>query len=130
MNKKTLALTLAFLAILALLAGIYMTTRPEIEVGPKSFTLTIVHKDGSEKVLELTSEAEFLGPALTELGIIIPSDSPGMYNTVDGETADYSEDQSYWSFLIAGEYAMEGMDTTPITEGGTYSLVYTVYEAE
>ncbi len=129
MNKKTVALALAFVVLIAAMASIYFLTRPETSAGEKSFTLTIVHKDGSENVLELTSEAEFLGPALTEMGIIIPSDSPGMYNTVDGETADYSKDQSCWSFLIAGEYANEGMDTTPITEGGEYTLVYTVYEA-
>ena len=53
-----------------------------------------------------------------------------MINTVNGETADYSVDQSYWSFIINGEYAMEGMNTTPITDGGQYKLEYTVYVAE
>ena len=51
-----------------------------------------------------------------------------MYNTVDGETSDYSKDQSYWQFFIGDEAAVEGMDTTSVTEGGVYKLVYTIYE--
>jgi len=90
----------------------------------------VVHKDGTEKVFNLTSSEEFLGPALVAEGIIVESDSPGMYNTVDGETTDYSKDQSYWGFFIGDEYAMEGMNTTPITEGAQYKLVYTVYVEE
>ena len=45
---------------------------------------------------------------------------------VDGETADWSVNQSYWSFLINGEMAMEGMNTTLITDGAVYRLEYTL----
>ena len=63
-------------------------------------------------------------------GLIVESESAGMYNTVDGETADYSVDQSYWAFYIDGEYAMTGMDDAPVTDGAVYKLEYTVYVAE
>ena len=129
-NKKLILSAVALIAVIAIFAGIWFVTRPDTTAGEKSFTLTVVHKDGTEKVFELTSSEEFLGAALVLEGIIIESDSPGMYNTVDGETADYSVDQSYWSFIINGEYAMEGMNTTPITDGGQYKLEYTVYVAE
>ena len=129
-NKKMTLAAVALIVVVALFAGIWLATRPDTAAGKKSFTLTVIHNDGAEKVFELTSSEEFLGPALVAAGIIVESDSPGMYNTVDNETADYSKDQSYWGFFIDGEYAMEGMNTTPITEGAQYRLVYTVYVEE
>ena len=129
-NKKTVLSIVALVAVIAVFAGIWLVTRPETTAGEKAFTLTVIHKDGTEKIFELTSSEEFLGPALVVEGIIIESDSPGLYNTVDGETADYSVDQGYWNFIINGEAAMEGMNTTPITDGGQYRLEYTVYVAE
>ena len=127
-NKKMTLAAVALIVVVALFAGIWMATRPDTAAGQKSFTLTVIHKDKTQKVFELSSSEEFLGPALVAEGIIVESDSPGLYNTVDGETADYSKDQGYWSFMIGDEAAMEGMNTTPITDGAHYSLIYTIYE--
>jgi hypothetical protein len=49
-----------------------------------------------------------------------------MYNTVDGEDAIWEVNKSYWSFIINGEYAMEGMNTTLIEDGAVYRLEYTL----
>ena len=50
----------------------------------------------------------------------------GLYiKKVNGITADYDVDKSYWGFYINGEYATTGVDTTKITEGATYKLEYT-----
>ena len=127
-NKKLVLAAVALISVIALFAGIWFVTRPESTSGEKAFTLTVIHKDGTEKVFQLTSSEEFLGPALVKEGLIVESNSPGMYNTVDGETSDYSKDQSYWSFCIGDEEAFEGMNTTPITDGAVYKLIYTVYE--
>lgn len=127
-NKKLVLAAVALVAVIALFAGIWFITRPEGTAGEKSFTLTVIHKDGTEKVFHLTSSEEFLAPALVAEGIIVESDSPGMYNTVDGETADYSVDQGYWCFYIGEESAMIGMNDAPLTDGGTFKLVYTIYE--
>ena len=127
-NNKLVIAAVAFVAVIALLVGIMYVTQPELFAGTKHFTLTVVHKDGTTKVFELSSAEEYLAPALVAEGIIIESDSPGMYNTVDGETADYSVDQGYWCFYIGEEMAMIGMNDAPITPDGQYKLVYTVYE--
>ena len=51
----------------------------------------------------------------------------GLYILVaDGETADYSVDSSYWALLKDGEATPAGASETPITDGDTFSLVYTV----
>ena len=47
----------------------------------------------------------------------------GLYvKTVNGVTADYDKDGTYWAFYINGEYGMTGVDVTTITEGESYSL--------
>ncbi len=68
-----------------------------------------------------------VGAALLEHGLIAGDDSEyGLYvKTVNGITADYDVDKSYWAFYINDEYAMTGVDSTEITEGATYSFVYT-----
>ena len=50
----------------------------------------------------------------------------GLYvKVVNGITADYDVDQSYWAFYIGDEYAMTGVDATAVEEGVNYRLVYT-----
>jgi hypothetical protein len=133
-DRKQLALLCAGLAIFAacitLFAGIWILNQPDSTAGEKTFTLTVIHGDGSEKVFTITSTQEFLADALLDEELIVESNSPGMYTTVDGETADYSVDQSYWAFYVGDEYAMAGMNDTPIVQDGEYKLAYTVYVEE
>ena len=129
-NKKLIIAIVAFVAVAALFVGVYFGTSPDTTAGSKTFTLTVVHGNGTSKEFTITSQQEFLADALLDENLIVESNSPGMYTTVDGETADYSVDQSYWGFYIDGEYAMEGMNTTPIVDGGNYKLEYTVYVEE
>ena len=41
---------------------------------------------------------------------------------VNGITADYNVDGTYWAFYIDGEYAMTGVDVTDITAGSAYAM--------
>ena len=93
----------------------------------KSFTLTIVHADGTSKEMNLKSDAEYLGAYLQEEGIIKGEEGQyGLYiKEVDGEKAVYEEDNAYWAFYEGEEYANLGIDLTPITDGAVYKLVYT-----
>ena len=65
-----------------------------------------------------------MGEALLELELIEGDESEyGLYvKTVNGITADYDEDGTYWAFYIGGEYAQTGVDSTPVTEGEEYSF--------
>ena len=49
-----------------------------------------------------------------------------MITTVDGEQAVYETDGAYWAFYVGDEYASLGVDQTPIADGDSFSLVYTV----
>ncbi len=128
MKKKTLIALLVIVALVVALVAVYFVTRPDVAPGTKSFTLEIVHKDGSTKNLQLKSNGEYLGQFLQDEGII--SGEMGQYglyiHEVDGEKAVYEVDGAYWAFYVDGEYAMVGIDLTPIEEGKVYQLAYTI----
>ena len=85
---------------------------------------TVVDKDGNEANFEIHTDKEIVGDALLEVGIIAGEESEyGLFvKTVNGITADYNTDGTYWAFYINGEYAVSGVDTTPISEGETYTF--------
>ncbi len=89
--------------------------------------VTVVHKDGTQKVLEYSTSEAYLGALLQAEGVIEGNDGPYglVISTVDGEKAVYEEDKAYWALYENGEYALQGIDTTPITDGGEYKLEYT-----
>ena len=127
-NKKLILVLIALVAVAALMLGISMANRPETSAGAKAITVTVVHKDGAEREFTYNTDEEFLGAVLLAEGLVEGGDGPYglMINAVDGETADWNVDQSYWTLFIGEEYATTGADTTPVTDGGVYSLVYTV----
>ena len=92
--------------------------------GAVQFAFTVVDKDGNETAFEIHTDKEIVGEALLELEMIAGEDGAyGLYvKTVNGITADYDVDQTYWAFYVDGEYATSGVDTTPIEEGKTYTF--------
>ena len=96
----------------------------ELGEGRLSFNFSVVDKDGSETKFKIHTDAETVGAALLEHGLIEGEESEyGLYvKKVNGILADYDVDQTYWGFYVNGEYAMSGVDTTNIEEGGNYSF--------
>lgn len=92
--------------------------------GQTKFAFTVVDKDGNETAFEIHTDKEMVGEALTELNLIAGDESEyGLYvKTVNGITADYDKDGVYWAFYVDGKYASSGVDTTPVTEGASYSF--------
>jgi len=92
--------------------------------GATVFPFVVVDADGNEKHFEVHTEKTMVGDALLELGLIAGDTAEyGLYvKTVNDITVDYDADGKYWAFYINGEYAMTGVDTTPITEGEEYSF--------
>lgn len=129
--KKLLAILLSVMLVLSLAAcsivGDDSESTPAAGGEMKSFTVTVVHKDGSSKDFTYESDEEFVGPVLQEAGLIKGNAGPyGLEIThVDGEKAVYAEDKAYWAVYEGETYALQGIDTTPIRDGGVYKLVYT-----
>ena len=92
--------------------------------GNTEFTLTVTDKEGAESSFTIHTDKETVGDALTEIGMIAGEEGDyGLYvKTVNGVTADYDVDQTYWAFYINGEYASTGVDATPVTAGDIYSF--------
>lgn len=91
------------------------TVKVKVIVGEQSVTFTI------------KTDAETLGDALLAHGLIAGDQGDfGLYvKVVNGITADYDIDQSYWGFSKNGEYMMTGVDGTAIADGEVYELTYT-----
>lgn len=124
--KKILTLVLAFALVLALAACGTAQQPQTSEAGQKSFTVTVVHADGTTKELSYETDAQMLGDYLEEQGLIASEGADdGMFHTVDGEKADWNETKSYWAFYLGEEYAMSGIYDTVIADGAAYRLVYT-----
>ena len=127
-NKKLIIAVIAVVVLVAAMAVIYIATRPEPAAGSKTFTVEVVHSDGTSKTFTYHTDDGYLGPVLLAEGLIAGHTTQfGLYiDTVDGEDAVWEEDGSYWALYEGEEYAPQGIDQTPVTDGGAFSLVYTV----
>ena len=127
-NKKMILVAVALIACVAVMLGIFLTTRPETTQGSKTVTVTVVHKDGSEKVFNCQTEEEFLGKVLVNENIVVGNYGEfGLYfDTADGEKADWNVDNGWWQVFVGEEAAITGADQISTTDGGTYKLVYTI----
>ena len=127
-NKKLVLAVAALVLVVGLLAGLYFATRPQTSQGAKTFTVTVVHGDGSSKDFTYHTDEEYVGAVLQAEGLIEGEMGDfGLYiQVVDGEQAVYETDGAYWAFYQGEEYAMQGIDLTPINDGDHFKLVYTI----
>lgn len=127
-NAKIIIAVVAVIVVIALFAGIWLTHRPETSAGAKTITVEVVHKDESTKTFTYRTDAEYLGEVLLAEGLVKGDQGEfGLYVTeVDGEVADYAIDGGWWSLYRNGETTVTGVDTTPINDGESFSLVYTI----
>ena len=125
-NNKLVIAAVAFVAVIALLVGIMYVTQPELFAGTKNFTLTVVHKDGTEKTFTYRTDAEYLDQVLLAEGLIEGyNDQYGfVVEKVDGEAAIWETDSAYWSLYIGEEYATTGISETPVYDGSIFKLIY------
>lgn len=139
--KKFLAIILALVMALSLMACGNTAVQPDADAdadadapvvtdgaalgeGAHSFTLEITDADGKTITATIHTDAETVGEALSNLEIVQGEDSEfGLYiKTVNGITADYDVDQTYWAFYIDGEYAQTSVDMTAVNDGSVYKL--------
>jgi len=127
-NKKLILIAVALIACVAVMLGVFMMTRPETVQGSKTITVTVVRKDGSEKVFTCHTDEEFLGKVLVDENIVEANYGEfGLYfDTADGETADWNVDGGWWQVFAGEEAAMVGADQIVIADGDAFSLVYTI----
>lgn len=133
--KKLLGLLLALVMALSLAAcasvgdeqkepdGV-VANGATVGTGAKTFAVEVTDGEGKVTAFTVKSDEKTVGAALLALGVIAGDDSQyGLYvKTVNGITADYDKDQTWWGFYIDGVSASSGVDSTDITEGSTYGF--------
>ena len=134
---KRLLVALSFLCALALLCacapapsdvpdglwdGAVYTEDASVGTGSKTFTAEIVAGDRSV-TLTVATDASTLSEALSPLGLL--QGAAGYYDTVNGMTASWDKDQSYWALYSDGVMTMYGADDAPVNGGERYTFRYT-----
>jgi len=128
-NKKLIAVIVMVL-VAALMAGVYVMTRPQAVEGGKNVTVVIVYQDGSEKKLEYATDLNYLSELLLEKELVTGYESEEYGFTiegVDGIVLDWSKDNAYWALYEGDEYATTGASGIVLVDGGVYKLVYETF---
>lgn len=129
-SKKIWIGVIVLIALIAVFAGVYLKFSEKPTQGAKTLTIEVVDKEAVVTSYEVHTDAEFLRQVMEETeGLTFEgteSEYGLMINTVNGVTADYNVDGSYWSFFVNGEYCNYGVDSQPVNDGETYTIAYTV----
>ena len=126
-NKKTL-IAILVLAVLVIAAALcWFAFGPQTAEGTKSIVVDVTHKDGSVNTFTIVTDAEYLGAAMVQDGLLAGEDGPyGMYVlTVDDETVDEAN-QEWWGYTKSGKTVNYGVDTCPIQDGEHYEFTLNV----
>lgn len=127
MKKKTkvLVAVLALVAAVAVLTGVYLALRPATQQGGKAVAVTVVAGEHTA-THQLQTDAEYLGQALLDAGLVEGEDGPyGLYITAaDGVRADDAK-QQWWCLTKGSAPVSTGVDATPIADGDQFELTLT-----
>ena len=95
--------------------------------GATVFQFSVVDLEGNESKFEIHTDETTVGAALLKEGLIEGEEGPyGLYvKVVNGITAIYEEDGSYWAFYENDQYGLTGVDLTDIDPSVAYSFVQT-----
>ncbi len=129
--KKMVAMLLALVMALSLIAcgakkneNVVVADGDTVGKGAVAFTVEVVDKDQQKTTFTVNTDEKTVGAALQNLGVIAGEEGEyGLYiKQVNGITADYDVDGSYWAFYIDGQYAETGADMTDIVAGTVYTF--------
>lgn len=117
MQKKNNKGIIALIIVLVLAAAalvIWQTNKRETQQGGKEITINVDHLNGDDTTFTIHTDEEYLRGALEQEDLIEGTESEyGLYVlTVDGETADESE-QQWWGYSVNGTFAELGVDSQP-----------------
>lgn len=130
-KKKKIIAAVVVIAVIAVFAGVYAAFAPKASQGTKSYTVDVVNKEGESKTYSGKTDAEYLSGLMDELAAAGDfsydgtTSEYGLYiTTINGETADYNTDGSYWSIYVNGEYGSYGADAQPVADGDSFTFAY------
>lgn len=91
--------------------------------GKTEFSLSVTDANGKTESFNVKTDKETVCDALLDVGLIDGDAGDSFYvKKVNGITADYDVDGTYWAFYIDGNYAMTGVDATKAESGKKYGF--------
>ena len=130
-KKKTIWIAVAAIVIAAVMGTIFLTTKPAVNTGKKHAVLEVKDDKGEIKTYTADTNAAYLVDLMDELqnssdfSYDAQNGDYGLFiQTVNGKTADYSIDHSYWAVYVNGQYGSYGISEQPVADGDTYLLAY------
>lgn len=125
--KKIILASASFIALVAILAAVFIYFRPQGSEGSKKIVVEVINSEETSKEITLKTDAEFLRQALEENNLVKGTESEyGLFITeVDGIVADSSK-QEWWAITQDGEMVFYGVDEIAINDGDHYELTLTV----
>lgn len=126
-KRKALLGLAVLLCAAALLAGIYLTFRPQTVEGAKTVTVEVIAGGETVQTHTIQTDAEYLRSALEQEKMVEGEESAyGLFLlTVDGITADDAK-QEWWCVTKEGGQVDTGVDATPIADGDHFELTLMV----
>ena len=100
----------------------------DIGQGGTVFRFEVIDDNENVKAWNVSTDEATVGDALVAVGLIAGDESAFglMVTEVNGLTADYDANESWWKLLIDGEMAVEGVSAIEIETGKVYVFVYTI----
>ena len=131
-KKQNKALLLcAILLLLAVFAFtlLYGMFSPQPAEGDKAIQIQVVDDKQQSTDYQIHTDASYLRQALEETDGLTFSGTEGAYGlmieTVNGITADWEQNQAWWSIYVNDELANYGVDNQPVADGDRFRLQYT-----
>ena len=127
-NRKLISGITALVLLIVVFAAVFLLFRPKTVQGAKSITIEVVDNNAASTIYDLHTDAEYLRQAMEQAEGLEFSGTESEYGmmveTVNGVTADWNVDQSYWGFYVNGDYCNYGIDTQPVVDGDAFKIVY------
>lgn len=129
-QTKILSLVICIMLIAAMAFSVCSCGKQSDKVGTEfSFTFEFTEGKGEytktkDNAFLVKTNEKTVGDALYALGLIDGDEGDyGLYiKSVNGITADYDVDATYWALYIDNAYALSGASDTPIEEGKCYTF--------
>ncbi len=100
----------------------YGSAPQDVGKGATSFIFRVTDLDGNDTLYRVYTDKKIVGEALQDVGLIAGDEGDhGLYvKIVNGITADYGTNKTYWAFYINNEYALTGVDETEVIPHAEY----------
>lgn len=127
-NKKLFIGIAVLVALIAVFAVVFFLFKPKAVQGTKSIVIEVVDNNENSTLYIFNTDAEYLRQAMEDADGLEFSGTESEYGmmveTVNGVTADWNVDQSYWAFYVNGEYCNYGIEEQPVANNDTFQIVY------